>query len=410
MREILIVGGGVIGASAAWHLAERGLGKVTLLERDRLGSGTTWHSAGNVTWKPVPDSDAPIEYLLDLLPRLEREGEQATGWLRTGRLFIARSTDAMRTFEHYWRAADARGRGGALLEPAEVRRHHPLASAEGITGAWLNPLSGRLNPADLVAAYARAARRRGARIEERCTVRGLVVRGGRVRGVRTDRGCFDAGEVVVAAGLWTRRLLAGAGIPVAHGACEHFYAIAAPAPALPRETPSFICPEDLIYGREEVGGFLVGFFDRNAKCLDVGTLPEPFTFTLLDEDWDQVAGYYRRACEIFPALADAPVRRLVNGPESFTPDGRPLIGPVEGVEGLYLACAMNSSGITFSGMAGHSVADWLAGEALRFPELDCRPQRFSAAESRPDRIDAQMPGAPSTFYLAHNAPAPRVRG
>ena len=403
MRRILIVGGGVIGTSVAWHLAERELGEVVLLERDRLGSGTTWHSAGNITWKPVPDSDAPIAYMLDLLPRLEREAEQSTGWLRTGRLFIARSEEAMRTFEGYAQAAGTRGRGGVLLEPGEVRRHHPLADAAGIAGAWLNPLSGRLDPAGLVAAWARAARRRGVRIEEQCTVRGLVVRGARACGVETDRGRFEADEVVVAAGLWTRGLMAGADIRVAHGACEHFYAIAAPTPALPRETPSFICPEELIYGREEVGGFLVGFFDRDAKCLDAATLPEPFTFTLLDEDWDQVAAYYERAGEIFPALADAPIRRLVNGPESFTPDGRPLIGPVDGIDGLWLACAMNSGGVTLSGMAGHSIADWLSGDSLRFPELDCRPGRFGAGESDPARVDAQMPHAPSTFYQVHNA-------
>lgn len=403
MRRILIVGGGVIGASVAWHLMERGLGEVILLERDRLGSGTTWHSAGNITWKPVPDSDAPIEYMLDLLPRLERESEQPTGWLRTGRLFIARSEDALRAFEHYAQAAEERGCGGALLEPGAVRRHHPLADPDAIVGAWLNPLSGRVNPADLVAAYARGARRRGARIEEQCTVRGLIVRNARVHGVDTDRGVFEADAVVVAAGLWTRQLVAGAGLPVAHGACEHFYAIAAPEPALSRDTPSFICAEDLIYGREEVGGFLVGFFDRDAKCLDAAALPEPFTFTLLEEDWDQVAGYYRAACEIFPALTDAPIRRLVNGPESFTPDGRPLIGPVEGVDGLYLACAMNSSGVTYSGMAGHGIADWLEGAPLRFDEFDCRPNRFSTGESDPARVDARMPDAPSNFYRVHNA-------
>ena len=403
MRKILIVGGGVIGASVAWHAAQRGLGEVVVLERDRLGSGTTWHSAGNITWKPVPDSDAPIEYMLDLLPRLERESGQSTGWLRTGRLFVARSDGALRDFEHHARVAEERGFGGGMLEPGEVRRHHPLADPDAIAGAWLDPLSGRVNPADLVAAYARAARRRGARFEEQCTVRGLVVRNARVHGVDTDQGVFEADAVVVAAGLWTRRLLAGAGLQVAHGACEHFYAIAAPVPALSRDTPSFICVEDLIYGREEVGGFLVGFFDRDAKCLDVATLPEPFTFTLLEEDWDQVADYYRSACEIFPALTDAPIRNLVNGPESFTPDGRPLVGPVEGVDGLYLACGMNSSGVTYSGMAGHGIADWIEGAPLRFTEFDCRPQRFGADESDPARVDARMPDAPSNFYRVHNA-------
>ena len=403
MRRILIVGGGVIGASVAWHAAQRGLGEVIVLERDRLGSGTTWHSAGNITWKPVPDSDAPIKYMLDLLPRLERESGLSTGWLRTGRLFVARSDGALRDFEHHARAAEERGFGGGMLEPGEVRRHHPLTDrtpspAPGSTrfrDGSTPPISWPPTPAQR--AGAAPASRSSARCGgSSCETRGFM--GWTPTGASTRRMRWssrpDSGPAGSSPAPDSR-------LPTA--ACEHFYAIAAPVPALSRDTPSFICAEDLIYGREEVGGFLVGFFDRDAKCLDVATLPEPFTFTLLEEDWDQVADYYRSACEIFPALTDAPIRNLVNGPESFTPDGRPLIGPVEGVDGLYLACAMNSSGVTYSGMAGHGIADWIEGAPLRFTEFDCRPQRFDADESDPARVDARMPDAPSNFYRVHNA-------
>ena len=401
-RRIAVIGGGVIGASVAWHLTEREAGEVVLLERDRLGGGTTWHSAGNITWKPTPDSDAPIDYMLGLVERLERETQQSTGWLRTGRLFLARTDGAMRAFEAYHDAASAAGAAGRLLEPAEVPGHHPLASAEPLAGAWLNSRSGRVNPADLVAAFVKGIRTRGGRIVEGCPIERVVIEHGRVRGLRTADEVMHFDVVVACTGLWSRRLLARSGLALAHGACEHFYAIAAPSPPLPRETPSFICPEKLIYGREEVGGFLVVFFDEGAKVLDVETLPEPFTFTLLEEDWDQVARYYEAASVLFPALADAPVRQLLNGPESFTPDGRPLIGAVDAVEGLYVACAMNSGGVTYSGMAGHTIADLVTESPPRFQEIDCTPGRFGERGADEAWVDAQMSDTPSRFYRRHN--------
>src|SRR5262249_9222331 len=150
---------------------------------------------------------------------------------------------------------------------------------------------------------------------------------GRVRGVETTSGLIEADAVVVAAGLWSRDLLAAVDIPIAQWACEHFYVIAEVTPHLPRETPSFVCPEDLLYGREEVGGMLVGCFDENAKTIDAAALPEPFAFTLFPPAWDKIAPYFERAISLFPILETAPIRRFVNGPESFTPDDVPLIGP-----------------------------------------------------------------------------------
>ena len=401
-RKIGVIGGGVIGASVAWHVAERGLGDVVLIERESLGAGTTWHSAGNITWKPTADSEAPIAYMLDLVERLERETEQSTGWLYTGRLFLARSQAAMESFERYHRDALEHGVEGRLLEPGEVSDHHPLVHGDGLVGAWLDPRSGRLNPADLVAAYIKGARARGVQIIESCAVLGIESGVSGSVSLRTSNGPMQFDEVVVCTGLWSRSLLGDSGIALAHGALEHFYAIADVTPRLPRETPSFVCPESLIYGREETGGFLVGFFDREAKLLDVESLPQPFAFTLLEEDWEQVAAYYQAAAEIFPALADAPIRQLLNGPESFTPDGVPLIGPVPGIDGLYVACAMNSGGVTFSGMTGHLIADLIAGCPPRFAHADFSVGRFGSRGADSNWVDGQMPAAPSRFYLAHN--------
>jgi 4-methylaminobutanoate oxidase (formaldehyde-forming) len=263
-----------------------------------------------------------------------------------------------------------------MIEPKEAARLHPLLEASAIAAAWFNPLSGRVNPADLTAAYVKGARSRGARIMENCKATGLSLRNGRVVAVNTEGGPLEADEVVIAAGLWSRDLLVPLGIHLAQWACEHFYVIADMTPRLPRETVSFVVPEDLLYGREEVGGMLVGFFDENAKTIDAAALPEPFSFTLLPPDWDKIAPYFEKAVAIFPSLATAPIRRFINGPESFTPDDVPLIGPAPGVDGLHICTALNSAGVTWSAAAGHMVADLIAGSEPRFNPALFTPDRF----------------------------------
>ena len=375
-RRILVVGGGVVGCSVAWHLAQREVGEVVLLERDRLGSGTTWHSAGNLTWRPGLHHDASVLYAFETLARLTAETEQNTGWLKTGRLFLAHEQPAILRLEAYQDDARRRGIDSRMISGKEAAGLHPLLAAGAVTAAWFNPLSGRVNPADLTAAYAKGARRRGVRIVENCRVTGLAVRAGRVRGVETETEVIEADDVVVAAGLWSRALLAAIDIHLAQWACEHFYVIADVTPRLPRETPSFVAPEDLLYGREEVGGMMVGAFDEDAKTIDPDSLPEPFAFTLFPPAWEKIAPYFEKAVAIFPCLETAPIRRFVNGPESFTPDDVPLIGPVAGIDGLYLCTAMNSGGVTYSAAAGHMVADFVAATASRFDVTAFVPERF----------------------------------
>ena len=375
-RKIVVIGGGVVGCSIAWHLAKRKLGEVTLIERDRLGSGTTWHSAGNLTWRPGGRFDAAVLYALETIGRLTEETGQETGWLKTGRLFLAHGSAAIRRLESYQAQATAAGIEARMIQPKEAARLHPLLEPSAITAAWFNPLSGRINPADFTAAYAKGARSHGARILENCKVTGLSLSGGQVVAVETENGRIEADEVVVAAGLWSRGLLTPTGIHLAQWACEHFYVIADVASRLARETVSFVAPEDLFYGREEVGGMLVGFFDENAKTIDAAALPEPFSFTLLPPDWDKIAPYFEKAAAIFPSLAAAPIRRFINGPESFTPDDVPLIGRAQGIAGLYICTALNSAGVTISAAAGHMVADFIAGTEPRFDPTLFAPDRF----------------------------------
>jgi glycine/D-amino acid oxidase-like deaminating enzyme len=397
-----VIGGGVIGAGIAWHLAERGLGDVVLLERDRLASGTTWHSAGNITWKPLADHDAPILYAFDTIARLERDFGLSTGWFKTGRTFLTGSGATRRGFESFDSIARERGFETRWLAADEARALNPLLDPAAVDGIWLNPLSGRLNPSDLTHAYATAARRSGAVIRETVEVLGLATKGGRIAGVETSTGFVPADCVVIAAGLWSRPLLEPLGLRLAQWPCEHFYVLAEVTPRLVRETPSFVAPNQLIYGREEVGKFLVGFFDEHAKTLDPTSLPKPFSFTLLPPDWDKIAPYFMAAVGIFPALENAPIRHFVNGPESFTPDGLPLIGRIPEIDGLFLATAMNSSGVTWSAMTGCLIADLVSGNDSRFDASRYDPHRFGDQGRDLGWLTAQVSSIVSAGYRRHN--------
>ncbi len=398
--KCIVVGGGVIGTSIAWHLAEAGVGEVVLLERDRLGSGTTWHSAGNITWKPSREHDAPILYAHDVLKRLKSAGHE-TGWLTTGRMFIPSTPETRGHLEAFDLQARERGIEARWIEATEAATLNPLLDAEAIETVWLNSLSGRLNPADLTSAYASAARAAGATIRETVEVTGLCTKGGRVTGVETSDGTVSADFVVIAAGLWSRPLLEPLGIALAQWACEHFYLIAEVSPRLPRETPSFVAPDDLLYGREEVGRFLFGCFDENAKTIDPMSLPKPFSFTLLPPDWDKIAPYVERATRLFPVLETAPIRQFINGPESFTPDGLPLIGR-GGLDGLFIATAMNSTGVTWSAMTGALIADLVSEQESRFDSTPYDPARFGEQGRDLDWLKQKVSAIVSQGYRNQN--------
>lgn len=400
--KCVVIGGGVIGASVAWHIAEQGIGEVTLLERDRLGSGTTWHSAGNITWKPSSNHDASVLYALDTIARLDDSGRQPTGWVKTGRTFLAQTDATLAHFATFDAAARERGFAARWLTQQEAQTLNPLIDPAAAAGIWFNALSGRVNPADLTAAFAKAARAAGAEIREGTAVRRLVAKGGRIVGVETADGQIDADVVVVTAGLWSRAMLASVGAAIAQYPCEHFYVIASVSPPLKRETPSFVSPDDLVYGREEVGGFLVGCFDEHAKTIDPESLPDPFSFTLLPPDWDKIAPYFARCIQLFPALEPAPIRHFVNGPESFTPDGLPLIGPIPGIDGLFVATAMNSAGVTWSAMVGEVVASLVAERQSRFDSSPFDPSRFGEAAKDLDWLKAEISATVSRSYHNQN--------
>jgi 4-methylaminobutanoate oxidase (formaldehyde-forming) len=226
---------------------------------------------------------------------------------------------------------------------------------------------------------------------------------GTIEGLYCDGDFHAFDRVIVAAGLWSRGLTAPLGYAAAQWGCEHFYLIARPDQRLARATPSFVCPQALLYGREEVGGLLVGLFDEAAKPIDPATLPDPFAFSLLPEDWDKVEPYVESAIQLFPALSTAPISRFINGPESFTPDGDPLIGAVPGTRGLYICSAMNSHGVTLAAAAGHIIADLIGESEPRFSITRYRPDRFGERGVDETWLAETVSHTPSRFYRTANS-------
>ena len=395
MRRIAVIGGGVTGCSVAWHLKSRDLGDVHLFERDKIGSGTTWHSAGLVSWGPYGDYDAPVLYLIELMAQLEEQTGLSAGWRNPGRLYLARDAAGMERFSSFYNGARDRGMDARLLSPKEAVDYHPLLNASALHGACYNPLSGRVNPAGLTELFARAAKALGVHIHENTSINQLSTESGHIDGVVTGDGetlAFD--DVVVCGGLWSSDLVAPFDIVLAQGGCEHMYVIMEMPERLAPGTPAFLSSTDQIYGCEEVGGILLGCFDNDATVIDVAGLPDPFSFALLNDNWDKFSPYFEAATDFFPAFNNAPIRNFINGPEAFTPDGNPFIGAAKNMEGLWLCTGMNSHGVTISGGTGHIVADLLAGTEPRFSFEMYATDRFGEQARDPNWLKQKISDSP----------------
>ena len=375
--QVVIVGGGIAGCSLAYHLAKLGWRDVVLLERARLTSGTTWHAAGLVgQMRPNRNMTQMSKYGIELYATLEAETGQATGWKQCGSVNVARTPERMVAFRR--QVALARGFGVEmhLISPREAGERWPLMRTDDLQGAIWVPHDGKANPADVTQALARGARSRGARLVEGVKVTGFDVSGGRVRGVRTDRGTIACEVVANCAGQWARQVGALAGVTVPLYSAEHFYAVTEKIPGTAPDLPVMRDPDGFIYYKEEVGGLLMGGFEPVAKPW-LETIPEEFEFQLLDEDWDQFEPLMKNAIHRTPCLETARVKMLLNGPESFTPDGNFVIGEAPELRGFYVSAGFNSAGIANGGGAGRLLAEWIVGGEPPVDVWDVDIRRFA---------------------------------
>jgi 4-methylaminobutanoate oxidase (formaldehyde-forming) len=359
--RVVVIGGGVIGCSVAYHLAHMGWTDVVLLERDRLTSGTTWHAAGLiVTFGSTSETSTEMrKYTRALYARLEAETGQHTGLKQCG--FIEVAADADRLEEYRRVAAFNRHCGVDVHEisPRQVKELFPLAHVDDLRAGFYVADDGRADPVGVTMALARGARQLGVTIVEGVPCTGVTRRGGAVTGVTTPQGDIAAEYVVNCAGMWARQLGAQAGVAIPLQAAEHYYLITERIPELAASWPVLEDPASYGYFREEVGGLMIGLFEPVCAPWNVRGVPEDFSFGEIQPDWDRMAGYIETAMRRVPIALTTGVRKLFCGPESFTPDLQPCVGEAPELKNYFVAAGLNSIGILTGGGLGRVLAHWI---------------------------------------------------
>src|SRR5215475_3522440 len=358
--DVLIVGGGIAGASIAYHLPKVGIPDVVLLERKRLTCGTTWHAAGIVgRVRPSKSQSDLAAYGAKLFRSLEEETGQATGYRENGGFNIALDDSRLELLKRAAVSAASHGVNTRMVTPEELGEHCPLLNLDGVRGALWMRENGQVNPVDATMALAKGARQGGARIFEDTKVTRLLTRGDRVIGASTEAGDIEARWVVLACGMWTRELARTIGVSVPLHAAEHFYLVTEPIAGLDPKTPTLVVLEERAYYKEDAGKLLFGVFETEGKPWGTHGIPESFAFDRLPEDYEHFEREIALATHRVPKLAEVGVQTFFIGPESFTPDGRYVIGPAPEKEGLFICAGFNSSGIMSSPGMGKLVAGWL---------------------------------------------------
>jgi 4-methylaminobutanoate oxidase (formaldehyde-forming) len=373
--------------------------EVTLLEQAKLTSGSTFHAAGLVGQLR---SSASITQLLGesvrLYRSLEAETGLATGWKMNGGLRLACTPERWIEVKRQATTAHSFGLEMHLLGPAEARKLWPLMDVGDVIGAAFLPTDGQANPSDITQSLAKGARMHGAKIFEDVPVEGIDVTGGRVSGVRTARGRVGAEVVIVCAGQWSRAVCAKAGVNVPLVSVQHQYMVTERIEGVTPGLPTLRDPDRLTYYKEEVGGLVMGGYEPNPKPWAEGGIPEGFSYQLLNSDWDHFAPMMELALGRVPALRTAGVKTLINGPESFTPDGNFILGEAPELPGLFVGAGFNAFGIAAGGGAGKALAEWVVGGG---PSSDLWPvdiRRFGPAHASTNWVRMRTLEAYSKHY------------
>ncbi|HXX82407.1 MAG TPA: FAD-dependent oxidoreductase [Casimicrobiaceae bacterium] len=380
--EVVIVGGGIAGASTAYHLAKLGCADVVLLEQGSLTCGTTWHAAGLVgQLRASRNATRMSRYGIELYSTLESETGLATGWKQCGSLNVAKTPERLKLLKRQMARARSFGIDFEFITPTEAGTIYPILRTDDLSGAVWIPGDGKANPTDLTQSLARGARMHGVKIFEQTKVSAVVVEHGRVAGVRwrsaEGEGNLTCEALVNCAGQWAREFGACSNVNVPLYSAEHFYIVTKPIPGVHPDLPVMRDPDGYIYYKEEVGGLVMGGFEPKAKPWNVQAIPDGFEFQLLAEDWDQFEILLENAIHRTPCLETAEIRMLLNGPESFTPDGNFILGEAPGLRRYFVCAGFNSAGIANAGGAGRLIAEWLIGGEAPLHLWDVDIRRFA---------------------------------
>src|SRR5947209_10618822 len=396
----VVIGGGVIGCSVAYHLAKLGWRDVVLLEQGRLTCGTTWHAAGLVgQLRAHQNMTRLVQYSAELYQKLEAETGQATGWKQCGSILVARTPERVMLFRRIASAARAQGVACEIISIEEAAHRYPVMRTDDLLGALWLPDDAKVNPADVTQALAKGARMGGARIFEQTRVTAIHQNKAVATGVSTTRGDIKADVVINCAGQWAKQVGRLCGVTVPLHSAEHMYIVTGRIDGVHPDLPVLRDPDGYIYVKEEVGGLLIGGFEPVAKPWAMDGIPENFEFGMLPDDWDQFQILMENALIRLPCLEKAEIKTFMNGPESFTPDNNFIMGEAPELKKFYVAAGFNSIGIASGGGAGRALAEWIVnGE----PTLDLWPvdiRRFARFHDNDAFLKARVSEVLGLHYM-----------
>ena len=395
----VVIGGGIIGCSTAYHLGKLGWSDTVLLERKKLTSGTTFHAAGLVgQLRTSANITQLLGYSVDLYKRLEAETGLQTGWKMNGGLRLACNAERWTEVRRQATTAHSFGLEMHLLTPQEAQGLWPLMTIDDLVGAAFLPTDGQANPSDITQSLARGARMSGVKIFEDTPVTRIIVEHGRIRGVETPFGTIECEKVICCAGQWTRVLAGSVGVNVPLVSVEHQYMVTERIDGVTTDLPTLRDPDRLTYWKEDVGGLVWGGYEPNPKPWAVKGIPENFHFDLLTSDYDHYAQFMDNAIARVPALATAGVKQLINGPESFTPDGNFILGEAPELRNFYVGAGFNAFGIASGGGAGMALAEWAATGAAPYDLWPVDIRRFGRVHRSTDWVRSRTLEAYGKHY------------
>ncbi len=395
----VVIGGGIIGCSTAYHLGKLGWTDTVLLERKKLTSGTTFHAAGLVgQLRTSANITQLLGYSVDLYKRLADETGLQTGWKMNGGLRLACNAERWTEVKRQATTAHSFGLNMHLLSPKEAQDLWPLMTVDDLVGAAYLPTDGQANPSDITQSLARGARMAGVQIFEDTPVLRIMVEDGRIRGVQTPQGTIECEKVVICAGQWSRVLAGSVGVNVPLVSVEHQYMVTERIDGVTADLPTLRDPDRLTYWKEEVGGLVWGGYEPNPKPWAQNGIPEGFHFELLTSDYDHYSQFMENAIARVPALESAGVKQLINGPESFTPDGNFILGEAPELANLFIGAGFNAFGIASGGGAGMALAEWVVAGAAPYDLWPVDIRRFGRVHRSTDWVRARTLEAYGKHY------------
>ena len=404
--RVVIIGGGIIGCSVAYHLTKLGWNDVVLLERKRLTSGTTWHAAGLIAQlRATANMTKLAKYSQELYGDLEAETGVATGFRRCGSITVALTDERRQEILRQASMARAFGVEVEEISAAEVKEKYPHLEVGDVKAAVWLPKDGQGDPANIALALAKGARKGGAKVIEGTRVSAIQKAGDRVTGVDWvseggESGTIKCDAIVNCAGMWGREVGQMAGVSVPLQACEHFYIVTEAIEGL-TQLPVLRVPDECAYYKEDAGKMLLGAFEPVSKPWGMNGIPETFEFDQLPEDFDHFEPILEQACERVPLLAEAGIHTFFNGPESFTPDDAYHLGLAPEMQNVWVAAGFNSVGIQSAGGAGKALAEWMDSGARPYDLGDVDIARMQPFQSNRQYLKERSTETLGLLYADH---------